>query len=127
MTGHMVLSSCTPRTPPASIARLKDMGIDPALIATSLNCIVAQRLARKLCTDCREPYKPDAAEARATGLRRAPERDILYRAAGCEACCVTGYTGRVGLFEVMPIRGDIRAPDRGLDGGDLRRGGRRQG
>ena len=111
MTGHMVLSSLHAQNAASAIARLKDMGVDPGLIATSLNCIVAQRLARKLCQHCRESYR--ARRDRAPGARSsvlAGKRPTwLYRAAGCEACSFTGYAGRVGLFEVMPIRGEIRA------------------
>jgi len=109
MTGHMVLSSLHAQNAASAIARLKDMGVDPGLIATSLNCIVAQRLARKLCDSCRESYVPDEGELAAVGL---PEFEYghthLFRPAGCEACSFTGYVGRVGLFEVMPIRGEIR-------------------
>jgi type II secretory ATPase GspE/PulE/Tfp pilus assembly ATPase PilB-like protein len=84
------------------------MGVEPSLIATSLTCIVAQRLARKLCSHCRESYLPEPAELIELGLPEADRTTWLYRAAGCEACSFTGYAGRVGLFEVMPIRGDIR-------------------
>ena len=110
MTGHMVLSSLHAQNAASAIARLKDMGVDPGLIATSLNCIVAQRLARKLCQHCRESYEPDETELQELGLLSSEQRPTwLYRAAGCEACSFTGYAGRVGLFEVMPIRGEIRA------------------
>jgi type IV pilus assembly protein PilB len=109
MTGHMVLSSLHAQNAASAIARLKDMDVDPGLIATSLNCIVAQRLARKLCQHCRESYEPDEVELADLGLPSADQSTTwLYRAAGCEACSFTGYTGRVGLFEVMPIRGEIR-------------------
>jgi type IV pilus assembly protein PilB len=109
MTGHMVLSSLHAQNAASAIARLKDMGVDPGLIATSLNCIVAQRLARKLCQHCRESYTPDESELAELGLPAFEQRaTFLYRAAGCEACSFTGYTGRVGLFEVMPIRGELR-------------------
>ena len=67
MTGHMVLSSLHAQNAASAIARLKDMGVDPGLIATSLNCIVAQRLARKLCDSCRESYVPDESELAAVG------------------------------------------------------------
>jgi type IV pilus assembly protein PilB len=109
MTGHMVLSSLHAQNAASAIARLKDMGVDPGLIATSLNCIVAQRLARKLCEHCREPYVADQAERAELGLGSADEQAWLYRSTGCEACSYTGYSGRVGLFEVMPIRGRIRS------------------
>ena len=110
MTGHMVLSSLHAQNAASAIARLKDMGVDSGLIATSLNCIVAQRLARKLCQHCREPYSPDPAELAELALPVVQQTQTwLYRASGCEACSFTGYSGRVGLFEVMPIRGEIRA------------------
>ena len=109
MTGHMVLTSLHAQNAASAIARLKDMGVEASLIATSLTCIVAQRLARKLCAHCRESYLPEADDLVELGLTALdPETAWLYRAAGCEACSFTGYTGRVGLFEVMPIRGDIR-------------------
>jgi len=109
MTGHMVLSSLHAQNAASAIARLKDMEVDPGLIATALNCIVAQRLARKLCESCRESYAPDEDELAALGLPTfADSRTHLFQAGGCERCSFTGYSGRVGLFEVMPIRGDIR-------------------
>jgi type IV pilus assembly protein PilB len=109
MTGHMVLSSLHAQNAASAIARLKDMDVDPGLIATSLNCIVAQRLARKLCESCRESYVPDEDELAAVGLPSFEYgRTHLYRPAGCESCSFTGYSGRVGLFEVMPIRGELR-------------------
>ena len=105
MTGHLVLTTLHAHSAASSIQRLKDIGIDPAMLATSVNCVVAQRLARKLCTECREAYKPSPAEAAEVGVKRT---HTLYRPVGCGACNDTGYTGRVGLFEVMPIAGDVR-------------------
>ena len=110
MTGHMLLSSLHAQNAASAVARLKDMGVDPGLMATSLNCIVAQRLARKLCEHCREPYVPGPEERAEIGLPGYDDASThLYRAAGCEACSFTGYAGRVGLFEVMPIRGELRS------------------
>ena len=110
MTGHMVLSSLHAQNAASAVARLKDMGVEPRMMATSLNCIVAQRLVRKLCQHCREPYSPDASELADVGLSSVEHGQTwIYRAAGCEACSFTGYAGRVGLFEVMPIRGEIRS------------------
>jgi type II secretory ATPase GspE/PulE/Tfp pilus assembly ATPase PilB-like protein len=105
MTGHLVLSTLHAHSAASSIARLKDIGIDPAVLATSVNCVVAQRLARKLCPDCREAYKPSAEEAEEVGIKRT---DVLYGPKGCSGCNDTGYSGRVGLFEVMPIEGEVR-------------------
>ncbi len=108
MTGHVVLSSLHAQNAASAIARLRDMGVDSGLIATSLNCIVSQRLARKLCAHCREPYTPEEHELADVGLSSFDTGVWLYRGVGCEACSQTGYAGRVGLFEVMPIRGRIR-------------------
>ncbi len=105
MTGHLVLTTLHAHSSASSIQRLKDIGIDPAMLATSVNCVVAQRLARKLCTECREAYKPTPAEAAEVGVKRTT---TLYRPNGCGACGDTGYKGRVGLFEVMPIAGEVR-------------------
>jgi type IV pilus assembly protein PilB len=105
MTGHLVLTSLHTHNAAASIARLKEMGVQPSLLATAINCIVAQRLARRLCVECREPYEPDELERIEFGL---PEGGVLYRATGCERCGGTGYRGRVALYEVMPIHGRIR-------------------
>jgi type IV pilus assembly protein PilB len=105
MTGHLVLTSLHTHNAAASIARLKDMGVEPSLVATAINCIVAQRLARRLCVDCREAYHPDEAERAEFGLS---EGGTLYRAVGCSRCGGTGYRGRVALYEVMPIHGRIR-------------------
>ena len=105
MTGHLVLSTIHAHSAASSIARLKDIGIDPALLSTSVNAVLAQRLARRLCTECREPYKPSAAEAAELGVRRGV---TLYQPKGCAACGDTGYRGRVGLYELMPIEGEVR-------------------
>jgi type IV pilus assembly protein PilB len=105
MTGHLVLTTLHAHSAASSIARLKDIGIDPAMLATSVNCVVAQRLARKLCTECREAYRPEPAEAAEVGVKRT---HTLYRPKGCGACGDSGYTGRVGLFELMPIEGEVR-------------------
>lgn len=105
MTGHLVLTSLHTHNAAASIARLKDMGVEPSLLATAINCIVAQRLARRLCTDCRETYDPEEAELSELGI---PADSPLYRAVGCGRCGGTGYRGRVALYEVMPIHGRIR-------------------
>ena len=105
MTGHLVLTSLHTHNAAASIARLKEMGVEASLLATAINCIVAQRLARRLCVECREAYEPGELECAELGL---PDGGVLYRAVGCESCRGTGYRGRVALYEVMPIHGRIR-------------------
>ncbi len=96
MTGHLVLTSLHAHNAAGAIARLRDLGVDPSLVAGSLNCVVAQRLARRLCVDCRTPSE-------------AVGEGELYRAVGCAACHGTGYRGRVALREVLPVQGEIRA------------------
>jgi type IV pilus assembly protein PilB len=106
LTGHLVLSTLHAHNAASSIARLKDMGVEPNLLATSINCIVAQRLARRVCIDCRQPRDPnpqEAAELAAIGEGQ------LYQAVGCQRCAETGYRGRVALYEVMPFQGKLRA------------------
>ena len=108
MTGHLVLTTLHTHNASSSIARLKNLGVEPELLGTSINCIVAQRLARRLCTHCREAYVPGADELAELGNLAAPGL-ILHRAVGCAACAGVGYTGRVALYEVMEVRGRIRA------------------
>ncbi|MDH5333871.1 MAG: ATPase, T2SS/T4P/T4SS family, partial [Thermoleophilia bacterium] len=106
MTGHLVLTTLHAQTAAAAIQRLTDMNVDRGIIATSINCIVGQRLVRRLCQQCAEPYTPDERELRAIGSGA----DLtLYRALGCGACSDTGFRGRVPLFEVMPITDEIAA------------------
>jgi type IV pilus assembly protein PilB len=108
MTGHLVLTTLHTYNAASSIARLKDMGVEANLLATSINCIVAQRLARRLCAECREEYIAGSEELTELGLPDAGERVALHRPAGCVACAETGYRGRVALYEVMPIQGKVR-------------------
>lgn len=82
MTGHLVLTTLHTHNAASSIARLKDMGVEPGLLATSINCIVAQRLARRLCSDCRQAYEPDESEIAELG----GSATTVYRAQGCVAC-----------------------------------------
>jgi type IV pilus assembly protein PilB len=95
MTGHLVLTSLHAHSAAGSVTRLREMGVAPGLIASSLNLIVAQRLARRLCADCREQYDD--------------EEGTFFRAVGCGRCGNSGYKGRVALFELLPVRGGIRA------------------
>ncbi|MGH3070957.1 MAG: GspE/PulE family protein, partial [Gaiellaceae bacterium] len=109
MTGHLVLTTLHAHNAASSIARLKDMGVDPSLLASSINCIVAQRLARRLCVHCKEAYVPTQAEQIADGIQGVLDPDeVLYRPRGCAECADTGYAGRVAIYEVMPVTGKIR-------------------
>ncbi len=105
LTGHLVLATLHTNDAPGAVTRLLDMGIEPYLLASTLNGVLAQRLVRKLCPECRTPYEPDEAERTIFG-RHLPER--LFRAAGCGACNFTGYKGRTGIYELMTVDEDMR-------------------
>jgi type IV pilus assembly protein PilB len=108
MTGHLVLSTLHTQTAAAAIQRMTEMGIEPGLLGSTLTCLIAQRLARRICPDCRETYAADAEEM--TELGHVGEKGrLLARGAGCTACGGTGYRGRVGLFEVLAMSETIRA------------------
>ncbi len=102
LTGHLVLSTLHTNTAVGAVTRLRDMGIEPFLLASSLIGAVAQRLVRLLCTACREPYSADASEKK---LLEVPPRGklTLYRAAACAQCNQTGYSGRTGIYELVVI------------------------
>lgn len=108
MTGHLVLTSLHTHGATSAIERLKDMGIEPSLLSASLNCIVAQRLARRLCLECRQAYTPDATDMAELEMAGGPVPTI-YEATGCARCGRTGYRGRVALYEVLPVGARIRS------------------
>ncbi len=105
LTGHLVLSTLHTNSAPAAPARLIDMGVEPYLVASALECVLAQRLARKLCTSCRRPVAVPAGDVGLAGGRKVE----VYEAVGCQRCRTTGYRGRIGLFEVMTVSEEIRA------------------
>jgi type IV pilus assembly protein PilB len=107
-TGHLVLTTLHVHSASGAIARLRDIGVDAGMLAPAINCIIAQRLARRLCLKCREPYSPAPAERREFELDRYGDDLELHRARGCEDCLHTGYQGRVAMYEVMPVEGMIR-------------------
>ncbi len=114
LTGHMILSTLHTNDAPGAITRLMDMGVEGYLISSSLIGVLAQRLVRVICPDCRQEYVPDR-EVRARIRRElkrlrdlAEDEVVTYRGAGCAGCNNTGYRGRTGLFELMMINDDIR-------------------
>ena len=107
LTGHLVLSTLHTNDAPSAITRLKDMGIEPFLIASSLEGVIAQRLVRKVCEHCKEPYEPTKEELRELGLPES-ERFVFYRGKGCEHCLGTGYRGRTGIFEVLELDEELK-------------------
>ncbi len=105
LTGHMVLSTLHTRDAPSALSRLTDMGIEPFLVSSAVDCIVAQRLVRKLCESCKRPQKVSKAVLEEHGLSGAEP----FEAEGCGRCGGSGYRGRVGIYEVMEITEPIRA------------------
>jgi type IV pilus assembly protein PilB len=108
LTGHLVLSTLHTNDAASSINRLIDMGIEPFLVSSSVIMIVAQRLVRKLCNKCKQPIKLHEETLRELGMNEAPDELTLFEARGCIQCNDTGYAGRCGLYEVMPISAAIR-------------------
>jgi type IV pilus assembly protein PilB len=109
LTGHLVLSTLHTNDAPSAITRLTEMGIEPFLVGSAVDCVLAQRLARRLCMKCKEEYVPSP-EALLTA--RFPWQDgeplpTLYKAVGCSSCAKTGYKGRLALHEVMPMSEEI--------------------
>ncbi|ACV09003.1 GspE/PulE family protein [Jonesia denitrificans] len=109
LTGHLVLSTLHTNDAPSAVTRLTEMGIEPFLVGSALDCVVAQRLARKLCDKCKEPYQPSEREMIAAKFPWVPGEEIptLYRPGGCATCSRTGYRGRLALHEVMQVNEDI--------------------
>lgn len=107
LTGHLVLSTLHTNDACGSIVRITNMGIEPFLIASSVLMVSAQRLIRKVCEECREPYEPEKQLLESLNLEY-PSGTIFYRATGCESCRNTGYSGRTVITEVLPITQNIR-------------------
>jgi type IV pilus assembly protein PilB len=107
LTGHLVLSTLHTNDAPASITRLINIGIEPYLISASLNAAIAQRLVRRICEHCKEPYEPsdDVKQALARNRIDVPQ---LYRGRGCDQCRTTGYSGRCAIYEVLVLDDNMR-------------------
>jgi type IV pilus assembly protein PilB len=107
LTGHLLLSTLHTNDAPSSITRLVEMGIEPFLVASSVRCVIAQRLARVLCTGCKKPVTLEGSVLARSGFR--VEHDVPgYEAAGCPRCSGSGYRGRIGIYEIMPVSDEIR-------------------
>jgi len=109
LTGHLVLSTLHTNDAPSAVTRLGEMGIEPFLVGSALECVLAQRLARRLCGRCKEPYQPSAEDLVLAGYPWRPGEPLptLQRAVGCTACARTGYKGRLALHEVMTVSEQI--------------------
>ncbi|MBI5528083.1 MAG: type IV-A pilus assembly ATPase PilB [Deltaproteobacteria bacterium] len=109
LTGQLVVSTLHTNDAPSSITRLVNMGIEPFLVASSLNLIQAQRLVRKACVQCKKPVKVEVDEMVSLGMKREEaEKAQPMKGEGCEKCGGTGYKGRLGLYEILPITEDVR-------------------
>lgn len=113
LTGHLVLSTLHTNTAVGAITRLKDMGIEPFLLSTSLLAVLAQRLVRTLCPHCKQPIQTSAHDMELLGIK---EPCVIYKAVGCPECNGTGYKGRCGIHELVEVNDDVRLAIHGEDG-----------
>jgi type IV pilus assembly protein PilB len=110
LTGHMVFSTIHTNDAPSSVTRLIDMGLEPFLINSCLIMVMSQRLVRKSCEHCREPYEMDPEQQLATfGIVLHDKNITFYRTKGCEICGNSGYMGRIALFEIMKMNNEIKS------------------
>jgi general secretion pathway protein E len=113
LTGHLVFSTVHTNDSPSAVTRLVEMGVEPFLVASSLTAILAQRLVRRICTDCRQPYEPTDEELREVGHSRQSFKTKFgtskaFKAVGCNSCGRNGYRGRTGIYEFLLVDDDIR-------------------
>jgi type IV pilus assembly protein PilB len=109
LTGHLVFSTLHTNDAPSAIPRLIDMGIKPYMVASSVQAVMAQRLIRTICSNCKEPHQYPEAQLRAVGLSPEDVEGItLYTGGGCNRCNGTGYHGRLGIFELMEMNPELR-------------------
>lgn len=111
LTGHLVLSTLHTNTATGAIVRLKDIGVEPFLLSSTLVAVLAQRLVRRLCPHCKEPYQPDEFEISTTGLDKTTDADVLLykdKTGGCSECDHSGYKGRIAIYELINIDGHTK-------------------
>jgi len=109
LTGHLVFSTLHTNDSAGAVSRLLDLGVEPYLVSSSLIAVMAQRLVRRVCPDCRRLYVPPPHELRELGLATDQTSRIeFFEGAGCEKCFQTGYRGRTGIYELMPITEEVR-------------------
>lgn len=117
LTGHLVLSTLHTNTAAGAVVRLTDMGVERYLITSSVNGVLSQRLVRRLCPHCKSPHHPDPAVWQSSGLHRfLPKEAPIYRAMGCDLCRNSGYSGRMGIHELLMVDDVLRRAI--LDGAD---------
>jgi general secretion pathway protein E len=108
LTGHLVFSTLHTNDAPSAVTRLQDMGVEPYLLSSVLEAVLAQRLVRRICQVCRMPDVPSAADIEALGIEADPHTK-LFRGRGCDDCRGTGYRGRTGIYELFVITEDVRS------------------
>lgn len=108
LTGHLVLSTLHTNDSAGAVTRLVEMGVEPFLVSSAVDCVLAQRLARRLCPDCKTEYRPDDAALINAGYSPDNLPEVVYRANGCKKCGGTGYRGRLGVHEVLLMSEEIR-------------------
>lgn len=107
LTGHLVISTLHTNTASGAITRLQDMGVEPFLVSSSLLGVLAQRLIRTLCKECKSEHQPDERERELLGIDASDTRTI-YRAVGCKSCGFNGYRGRTGIHELLLVDDNVR-------------------
>ena len=107
LTGHLVLSTLHTNDAASAVTRLIEMGVEPFLVSSAVDCVLAQRLARKLCPDCKKEWRPKKEVLIGAGYRADNLPEVVYRADGCRKCGATGYRGRIGVHEVLMITEEI--------------------
>jgi general secretion pathway protein E len=108
LTGHFVFSSIHANDTMGMISRLIDFGVEPALASSTLIALVAQRMVRRICPNCRTPAAPTAAEQNIYRREMGQELPLVYKGAGCHLCANTGYRGRIGVFELLEVTEGIQ-------------------
>jgi general secretion pathway protein E len=108
LTGHLVFSTLHTNDAAGAITRLIDMGVEPFLVSSSLNAVIAQRLVRVICPKCKEAYRPEARTLHELHLDQDPRDLVLYRGRGCDHCLQTGFKGRSGIFEMLLVNDTLR-------------------
>jgi len=108
LTGHLVFSTLHTNDAPSAVTRLHNMGLEPFLISASLVTVMAQRLARKICPECKESYSATKTIVERFKLQKYGKKTIFYKGKGCDYCKGTGYQGRIGLFEIMLVDDELR-------------------
>jgi general secretion pathway protein E len=110
LTGHLVFSTLHTNDSASAITRLVDLGVEPFLISSSISAVVAQRLVRMLCKECRQTYRPDDAALQQIGIDpQHMQQEVFYQARGCDHCFQTGYRGRTGIFEIMELNEELKS------------------